>query len=513
MTERKITMSIRISPLALYLDANNPRFVTITKRTQENIREYLLKYEDVYQLVLNINNYGSLLPGERIVVIQENGKYVVIEGNRRTCALQFLLERDLVPDDFSHRIPSASDKLIANCKEIEVDVIQDKETALELMTKRHIGGVKPWRPLAKKQFFATNYNDGNGRSIENLSIVTGIKNNEIKEDIRDYKFFIRTYNNYRSTHPRFNKDITVLKTEPFWRMFKVKFELDGQTYSPVKFLKISYSKNFDTNTKLNSELFNKITELIFEKSIVTEEVDTRDTLINVNGILPLLRSILDEPSVISVKETSTTNLSNDNDPIENNNAQTIRNNDTTNGNNISNCAPRGPRSGGPPPRSFFETISWHGKLSRSTSDHQGLLSAIHELHNLSKKTCDRQKAYEIFPIATGMVLRTVYEQALIFRLKQVGLWNKLLQTLRNNEPFPSLKNIETFIESNIKETFSKELIRIYKRVINNKQRELLNALVHSPGEIKLTSASREAIAAGGMYALIQGIIDLSGETL
>lgn len=57
------------------------------------------------------------------------------------------------------------------------------------MTKRHIQGVKQWKPLAKKQFFAANYQDGRGQSVQDLSRITGIREGEIKDDIRDYKFF------------------------------------------------------------------------------------------------------------------------------------------------------------------------------------------------------------------------------------------------------------------------------------------------------------------------------------
>ena len=158
-------MAITISPLDLYLDENNPRFVILTSRSQAEIRKYLVTNEDVLQLVRSINEYGGLLPGERIVVLKEDGRYVVIEGNRRTCSLQMLLSRDLIPDGFGHRIPSTTQKLIDQCTTIEVDVLGSRDAALELMSKRHIEGVMEWKPLAKKQFFAANYKDGNGQSV------------------------------------------------------------------------------------------------------------------------------------------------------------------------------------------------------------------------------------------------------------------------------------------------------------------------------------------------------------
>ena len=48
-------MAITISPLDLYLDENNPRFVILTSRSQAEIRKYLVTNEDVLQLDRSIN--------------------------------------------------------------------------------------------------------------------------------------------------------------------------------------------------------------------------------------------------------------------------------------------------------------------------------------------------------------------------------------------------------------------------------------------------------------------------
>lgn len=186
-------MAIAISPLDLLLDTENPRFVILQSREQADIRKYLVTYEDVCQLATDINTYGRLLPGERIVALHEGDKYVVVEGNRRTCSLQMLLNRELIPDGFAHRIPHTSASILTNCSNIEVDILSDRNSALELMTKRHIDGVKQWKPLAKKQFFAANYKNGQGQSIHDLSRITGVREGDIKEDIRDYKFFYSVY--------------------------------------------------------------------------------------------------------------------------------------------------------------------------------------------------------------------------------------------------------------------------------------------------------------------------------
>lgn len=90
-----------------------------------------------------------------------------------------LMTREFVPKGFEHKIPVGSSMLLENCKEIEVDVLADREAAMDLMTKRHIQGVKEWKPLAKKQFFAEHYR--RGQSVRDLSTITGESRSKIKE--------------------------------------------------------------------------------------------------------------------------------------------------------------------------------------------------------------------------------------------------------------------------------------------------------------------------------------------
>ena len=507
-------MAIAISPLDLLLDTENPRFVILQNREQADIRKYLVTYEDVCQLATDINAYGRLLPGERIVALHEGDKYVVVEGNRRTCSLQMLLNRELIPDGFAHRIPHTSVSIFTNCNSIEVDILPDRDSALELMTKRHIEGVKQWKPLAKKQFFAANYKNGQGQSIVDLSRITGVREGEIKEDIRDYKFFYSVYEKYCAAHPDFNKEIVVLKTDPFWRIFKAKFEFPaGTKVSPRDFLGVSFDDTLNTTSSLPSDLFDRIAQLVFEKAIVEETVTTRNVLTDVEGILPLLQAVVDAENNVPEDDSDVQPPQDENGtqepPTDEGDAPPPAHGNDNPAGDGTGTTTGGPRPGGPSPRSFFETISWYGKLDPANQQHQGLLYAINELYGLSNTYCGRHKAYESFPIATGMVLRTVYEQALRLRLMQVNLWGTYCQT--RNGAFPTLKTMEDFINAGTNKSTvfpDQGMLLIYDRVIAATHRDFLNANIHYPGNINVTAASLEAIAASGMFALIQGIINL-----
>ena len=108
-----------------------------------------------------------------------------------------------------------------------------------------------------------------------------------------------------------------------------------------------------------------------------------------------------------------------------------------------------------------------------------------------------------------MILRTVYEQALRLRLIQVGLWRAYVQTL--NRKLPTLKSMEDFINlgANKPVVFPDQgMVIIYDRIIAATHRDFLNANIHYPGNINVTADSLESIAVGGMFALVQGIINM-----
>jgi hypothetical protein len=75
----------RVGPLDIALDRDNPRINVEASDKESDIIRKLIVYEEVQDLARKIAKTG-LLPGERIIVVQEKGQWVVLEGNRRICA-------------------------------------------------------------------------------------------------------------------------------------------------------------------------------------------------------------------------------------------------------------------------------------------------------------------------------------------------------------------------------------------------------------------------------------------
>ena len=110
----------------------------------------LLKYEEVTDLAKKLAE-GGLLPGERPIVVKENGQYIVLEGNRRICASKLLLNRELIPPEYRRGFPTITTAdQVELLKKIKVDVSPDRRTAEPILTLRHTeSGIKRWKPVAR----------------------------------------------------------------------------------------------------------------------------------------------------------------------------------------------------------------------------------------------------------------------------------------------------------------------------------------------------------------------------
>ena len=81
----------------LYLDEANPRLPSKFKKKtpkQEEIVNWMLGDASIIELMLAIGQAGFFI-GEALLVVKEDGKYVVIEGNRRLTSCLLLSNPDL----------------------------------------------------------------------------------------------------------------------------------------------------------------------------------------------------------------------------------------------------------------------------------------------------------------------------------------------------------------------------------------------------------------------------------
>ena len=142
-----MSSNILLNVLDIYLDSENPRHNPIYD--QPSIIEHLLKDERVKYLARHIATHG-INPLDSIGVIKdEEGNYVVVEGNRRLCSLLLLNDPEKAP---SGEVPyfkrlsesSASVPVSINCV-----LFDNLEEANVWMGVRHNGeqdgiGIRNW---------------------------------------------------------------------------------------------------------------------------------------------------------------------------------------------------------------------------------------------------------------------------------------------------------------------------------------------------------------------------------
>ncbi|HEY5043163.1 MAG TPA: hypothetical protein VIK53_14310 [Verrucomicrobiae bacterium] len=142
----------KISTLSLVLDVQNPRIEVKETATQDEVRHALCATEKVGELAKGIANTNGLMAGERIIVVEEEGKYIVLEGNRRACACQMLLDAKLIPSALKSTIPAIPAQVTSAISELAADVAPSRQAAEIIITRRHTEpGIEQWSVLAKQR--------------------------------------------------------------------------------------------------------------------------------------------------------------------------------------------------------------------------------------------------------------------------------------------------------------------------------------------------------------------------
>ncbi len=141
----------------LSLDSQNPRHAMPTPTTREAISALLQKDpEKLARLAQDIAEKG-LNPTELPIVVHEDGKVVVIEGNRRLATLKALSDPSLVDDHKIRQQMGIIARRHSIPRTMRCVVAKSREEANHWITLRHTGeaegvGVVPWTSEQKTRF-------------------------------------------------------------------------------------------------------------------------------------------------------------------------------------------------------------------------------------------------------------------------------------------------------------------------------------------------------------------------
>lgn len=163
-----------IEPEKLYLDRNNPRFGLSEVEDEAEALAILVETADLKELWNSISERG-FEKFEPLVATEEEGRLVVLEGNRRLAAVKLLLNPELLAKDSPRKkIPDISQEKLDTCKELPVVIVKDRAAAAGYIGFKHVNGPARWSSLAKARFGVRFYEalDGQQTPQERMQSLT-----------------------------------------------------------------------------------------------------------------------------------------------------------------------------------------------------------------------------------------------------------------------------------------------------------------------------------------------------
>ena len=133
----------------LSFDPDNPRFYRLGRElgAEETVSE-MLEYEGLADLMTSIGVKGYFA-GEPLLVVEEDGQHIVIEGNRRLAAVKLLNGEFNAPSRKKIMVERIIDESFEKPTSLPCVNCEDRNEVLQYLGFRHVTGVKEWDSLSK----------------------------------------------------------------------------------------------------------------------------------------------------------------------------------------------------------------------------------------------------------------------------------------------------------------------------------------------------------------------------
>ena len=168
----------------LVLDHNNPRLVNVSaEATDAGIIAELYRGEDLGELLESIAGNGYL-DIEPLIALEDAGRLVVLEGNRRLAAIRLfrepgLAERVSEEGRVKVTVPPIQEKYRETLDRVTVYRVASREEARPFIGFKHINGAAKWDSYAKARF-AANWYRGDGVTLADIATRIGDKHATVK---------------------------------------------------------------------------------------------------------------------------------------------------------------------------------------------------------------------------------------------------------------------------------------------------------------------------------------------
>ena len=163
----------RLFVASLQLDAKNPRLGRETSvRAPREIIQYLFEHDKAIEVAESIASRGYF-PNEPLLAVVENGRHVVVEGNRRLAALKTLREPGLLEGSLQRQVERLSRRIAdpLALARVPVTTAPSRRATDRQIAGRHIGTpVLAWQAENRASFI-----------LEKLT--EGYSNDELRDDL------------------------------------------------------------------------------------------------------------------------------------------------------------------------------------------------------------------------------------------------------------------------------------------------------------------------------------------
>jgi len=180
----------QLTVTTLLLDPYNPRIPDSGESVvQRDLLADLVHNDKVLELAKSIVENGYY-PVEALIVVHENSKKYVVEGNRRLAALKLLLSPEAAPDQrWERRFRALANRIDASAfRKVKVIRAPSREAAAPVIMSRHTRNqVENWSPVMQSKFYRNLVE--RGLTVEDIAEQYNLQISEITDALQRYTMY------------------------------------------------------------------------------------------------------------------------------------------------------------------------------------------------------------------------------------------------------------------------------------------------------------------------------------